>query len=291
MKTTFSISPTLDQILDFTYCYPSACFHTVDMPYRLCSPAAQDPANSRLWTDAEDEVLGFDLVQLPFSTLDWATRPGDEQLHDEIVAWGVARLEEVAGQRSGGLGFLLDSRSDRDPVAARNSFELDDWYIRNLAMKFMSSPLVPSTPSGFYIHPLNGEAEVAAYVALHRAAFQTRNMSSDWRTRILFHPRYQPQLDLIAEAADGRLAAFCIGWLDESDGDVVGQIEPVGVLPEFQGQGLGRAILLESLQRFYEVGAKRVLIDAESNNPASQHLYEAVGFREFNRTYKYFRRF
>jgi hypothetical protein len=182
-------------------------------------------------------VLGFGLVQLPFSTLDWAARPGDEQLHNEIVAWGVARLEEISGQRPDGLGFLLDSRSDRDPVAERNDFELDDWYIRNLAMEFVSSPLVPSTPSGFHIRPLNGEVEVAAYVDLHRAAFQSRNMTVDWRT--------------------------C----------------------------LGRAILSESLQRFYEMGAKRILIDAESNNPASQHLYEVAGFREINRTYKYFRHF
>jgi ribosomal-protein-alanine N-acetyltransferase len=105
------------------------------------------------------------------------------------------------------------------------------------------------------------------------------------------HPLYQPQLDLVAESADGKLAAFCIGWLAQIDASTVGQIEPLGVLPMFQGKGLGRAILSESLQRFKHLGAKQLLIDAESTNRASQSLYESVGFIERSRTYKYFRIF
>ena len=95
----------------------------------------------------------------------------------------------------------------------------------------------------------------------------------------------------MAVADNGKLAAFCIGWLGESDGELIGQIEPLGVLPEFQQRGLGRAILVEALQRFRAAGAKRAWIDAENTNEASQHLYEVVGFRERAATYKYFRLF
>jgi mycothiol synthase len=291
MKPIVTPSATLDKITEFTHRYPSACFHTIDMPYRLCSPAAQDPANCKLWMDESGEVLGFGLTQLPFSSLDWAVRPGNEALQTEIVAWGVERLQEIAHQRGEGFGYLLDSRTDNDPIAQEHGFVLDDWHIRNLDLSFDQPAQSASTPSGFHIRPLYGDAEVAAYVALHRAAFDTRNMSVEWRARTLSHPTYQPQLDLVAEAANGRLAAFCIGWLGEINGEVVGQIEPVGVLPEFQRQGLGRAILRHSLQRFYKLGAKRVLIDAESHNLSSKHLYEASGFREATTTYKYFRQF
>jgi mycothiol synthase len=183
-----------------------------------------------------------------------------------------------------GFGYLLDSRSENDAVALQNGFELDDWYIRNLVLTFEQSPPTPAIPEEFTIRPLNGEAEVAAYVDLHRAAFQSRNMSIEWRARTVSHPRYRPELDLVAESAD-------VGWLGEQNGEVVGQIEPLGVLPEFHRHGLGRAILQESLQRFYKAGVRRLLIDAENNNSGSQHLYESVGFREEARSYKYFRLF
>jgi ribosomal protein S18 acetylase RimI-like enzyme len=280
-----------DQILAFTQRSPFSCFHAIDMPYRLCSPAAQEPANCRLWHDRSGAVRGFGVVQLPFSTLDWAVRPGDESLRQEIVAWGVARLQEIARQRGERFGYLLDSRSNNDPVALAAGFEVDDWHIRNLMLEFSQPPTPPTIPSSFRIRPLSGQQEVAAYVDLHRAAFQTRNMSVEWRAKTLAHPLYQPDLDLVVEATDGQLVAFCIGWLGGSDGPLTGQIEPLGVLPAYHRQGLGRAILLESLQRFYKMGATRVLIDAENNNEASQHLYEGNGFREVAKSYKYFRLF
>jgi ribosomal protein S18 acetylase RimI-like enzyme len=286
------LSPNaLEQILSFTHQVPKSTFHSADMPYRLCSPAAQEPANRRVWTSAAGEVTGFGVTQLPFSTLDWAVRPGYESLQQEIVAWGVGRLEEIARQRGKGFGYLLDSRSDNDAVAVQYGFKLDDWCIRNLAIELSHPPRTTPLPNGFRIRPLNGEAEVSAYVDLHRAAFDTRNMSVEWRAKTLGHPLYQPELDLVAESDDGQLVAFCIGWLNKVNNELVGQIEPLGVLPAFQRRGLGRAILSESLHRFYQAGVRRVLIDAESYNDASQSLYERSGFTEVARTYKYFRRF
>lgn len=282
---------TLDQILAFTQRYPAACFDTIDMPYRLCSPAAQEPANCRIWTDDMGETVGFALTQLPFSTLDWAVCPGSEELQGEIIAWGIARLEEIARLRGEGFGYLIDSRRETDATPLQQGFELDDWHIRNLEMPLIAPTTKPQTPPGFTIRPLAGESEVAAYVDLHRAAFDSRNMTIEWRARTLAHPSYQPPLDLVAHTADGRLVAFCIGWLGEIDGETAGQIEPLGVLPEFQGQGLGRAILAEALNRFFQHGARRLFVDAESYNEASQHLYESAGFQETATTYKYFRRF
>jgi hypothetical protein len=61
-----------------------------------------------------------------------------------------------------------------------------------------------------------GAGEVEACVALHRAAFDSRNMTVEWRARILVRPEYRSELDCVAVAPDGRLAAFGIGWLDRS---------------------------------------------------------------------------
>ncbi|MEV4051573.1 hypothetical protein AB0J55_10340 [Amycolatopsis sp. NPDC049688] len=46
---------------------------------------------------------------------------------------------------------------------------------------------------------------------------------------------YRAGLDWVAEASDGRFAAQCLIWLDELN--AVGELEPVGTLPEFRRTG------------------------------------------------------
>jgi len=58
-----------------------------------------------------------------------------------------------------------------------------------------------------------GASEVQDYVELHRAVFESTNMTHAWRARTLGCLGYLHDLDLVAVAPDGRLAAFCIGWL------------------------------------------------------------------------------
>jgi mycothiol synthase len=279
----------LHRILQFTLQHPEQSFHVIDLPYRLCSPAAQDFDNVRIWVDEKGELIGFAVVQLPFSTVDYVVQPQFEHLKDSMLQWATSRLEAVAKLRGEGFGFLLDSRVEDDANALKHDFVLDDWHMRNLALP-LSHPLeTPVIPEGFEIRLLNSDAN--GYVELHRAAFNTKNMSVDWRERTLKHPIYCPDLDLVAVNGDGKLIAFCIGWVCEINGQKVGQIEPVGVLPEFQKMGLGRAILLENLRRMRESGVETILVDAESYNPASQHLYERAGFRDVSRVVKYFRWF
>ncbi len=133
-------------------------------------------------------------------------------------------------------------------------------------------------PTGFVIRPLNGESEVSAYVELHRAAFESRNMTVEWRARTLRSREYIPDLDLVCVAPDGRLAAFCIGWLNPT-GPVSGQIEPLGVHPDWRHLGLGRAILGEALRRLHHRGATRVYVETDQYRDAALGLYESTGFR------------
>ena len=84
---------------------------------------------------------------------------------------------------------------------------------------------------------------------------------------------------MVAGAADGGLAAFCIGWLPEDENGKRGQIEPMGVHPDFRHLGLGRAILSEGLRRLYEQGAQEIFVETDSYRDAAFALYESVGFR------------
>ena len=64
-------------------------------------------------------------------------------------------------------------------------------------------------------------------------------------------------LDLLSVAPNGRLAAFCIGWLHrQPGGEIGGQIEPLGVHADFRRQGLGCGILAVGLRRLQQHGAE-----------------------------------
>jgi ribosomal protein S18 acetylase RimI-like enzyme len=142
---------------------------------------------------------------------------------------------------------------------------------------------VPSgpLPDGYKIRPLAGEQEVAAYVELHQSVFQSKNMTEAWRRRTLQRAEYRPLIDLVVEAPDHQLAAFCICWFDENGpgNRPSGQIEPLGVSAAHRNLGLGRAILCEGLRRLHAMGAQQVFVETDNYRDAAFRLYESAGFR------------
>jgi mycothiol synthase len=278
----------LNTIYGMTASLPNVALHLTDLPWRLASPAAQDSAWVRLWEARDGTLLAWAILQFPWHCLDYEVRPGPhrEWLEQAVLDWAVERLTGEAASRGEELPFYVSARSsDMVRLAAvhRAGFRPDDWSYLHLSRDLREPVPRTALPDGFQIRPLAGEAEVAAYVATHRAAFGSTNMTADWRRRTIRDPRYVPELDLVAVGSDGTVAAFCVGWMTPPTASLadkrVAQIEPLGVLPAYQRIGLGRALLLEAFHRALTIGASRIEVDAESYNEASLGLYESAGFR------------
>src|SRR5262249_38455523 len=171
------------------------------------------------------------------------------------------------------------NQPNRSALAVRHGFALNDWHVVHLERP-LSAPLAePRSPAGFTLRPLAGPAEVEAYVALHRAAFGTENMTREWRRRTLEMPQHASALDLVAVAPGGRLAGFCICWPSHAGGRSVCQIEPLGVHPDFQRLGLGHVLLAEALGRMREHAAEWALVETYTVLPDALRLYTSAGFR------------
>ena len=135
-------------------------------------------------------------------------------------------------------------------------------------------------PTGFVVRSLAGESEVSAYVELHRAVFESKGMTVEWRARTLRRPEYAPDLDVVVAAPDGRLAAFCIGWLSEGAGGALeGRVEPLGCHPDFRRYALGRIALAEVLRRLQAHGAQQIYVETDNYRNTAFALYESLGFR------------
>ena len=267
--------------------FPASNLHIADLPYRLSSWALDDPENAALWADAEGRLLAWAVMQAPFWAIDYAMDPqAGPGLHRRILAWADSRARHVVGTPYGHPMWFVNvfaHQADRirDLEAAGYACQADvgeDSWSKVLLLRppGLAVPECP-IPPGFVLRPLAGQAEADAYVDLHRTVFESKSMTVEWRQRTLKQPEYLPDLDLVAVAPDGSLAAFCIAWLEAQSR--LGQIEPLGVHPAWRNLGLGQGILSEALRRLQACGAQQVCVETDEYRNPALALYESAGFR------------
>ncbi len=261
--------------------------HVIDLPYRLSSWAFDDPDNIGLWFNEKEQLVAWAVLQTPFWTIDYVYDPAvDLKLHPEILAWADHRAWATLNTAIGHPAWFVmvfSGQVERIHDLENAGFKCqsdvgEDSWSKVLMRRSIQTPVkVYRPPAGFMVHPLAGEKEVEAYVELHRSVFESKNMTVDWRLRTLRHPAYKPELDIVVEAPDGRLAAFCIGWLDQNSHD--GQVEPIGCHQDFRRYALGRVALSEGLHRLQALGAKNIFVETDSYRNTAFRLYESFDFQ------------
>ena len=249
----------------------------VDFEEKIQLPAVR--ATVRVW-EQNNEIVGMAYVD-PFNNLWFETDLNfAHELEQLVFDWGVdcirKRNAETGEQTT--LDFSCDA-NDPERLAFTERFGFDREEVRTL---YYSRPLDDTLityplPHGFSIRAALGESEVDALVALHRAAFGTENMTAEERLAIMRAPGYIPELDLVAVAPDGGLAAFCICGFDEND-PRAGYTDPIGVHPLYQKIGLGKAIVSAGLRNLQLRGARIARLGTSSQNNAMQKLAERMGF-------------
>jgi mycothiol synthase len=137
------------------------------------------------------------------------------------------------------------------------------------------------------IRPLDGQAELDGWLALYAEAFGPReNKLVHWRA-MREDPDHQPALDLVAVAADGRLAGFCYCSIAGFEASILphveGRTEPVAVSNAFQRRGIGHALICAGLHALRRHGAHSVILTTEIDNVDAHRFYRSLGYRELYR--------
>jgi len=91
----------------------------------------------------------------------------------------------------------------------------------------------------------------------------------DWYANMQSAPLYRRDLDIVAEAPNGEIAAFSTIWYDDVNRSAVCVL--VGTAPEYQRLGLGKAVITEGLRRLQHMGGTRVF--ANGFDPPANALY------------------
>jgi len=235
-------------------------------------------ATTRLWLNEETRLVGFAYVDA-FHTLrfdiDWQHR--EDSLENEIMMWGISCLKD----RHPFL-YATSHETDDQRIACleRNQFARRPGTILHMACSLAASIPAPRVPAGFYIRPVEGETEAAAVVALHRAAFGTSYLTTERRLETMQKKTYDRTLDLVAVAADGTLAAYAMGQVNEQEGKQgVSYADLFATHPSYRGLGLASALMRMLLRRLQAGGYRVAQLSTDSTNQAMQYVAQTAGFR------------
>lgn len=89
--------------------------------------------------------------------------------------------------------------------------------------------------------------------------------------------------DDYASAPAGGCVATVQGVIDESG---FGAIQNVGVVPDYRGRGLGRALVVKALAGFAAAGAGRAFLEVTARNEPAVRVYRDLGFRCYRTIYR-----
>ncbi|WP_313676842.1 mycothiol synthase [Mycolicibacterium sp.] len=147
------------------------------------------------------------------------------------------------------------------------------------------------SPQGISLRSYGGSADHAELLRVNNAAFAWHPEQGGWtETEIaerLAAPWFEPDgLFLAYDDSTGALCGF--HWTkvhDEKLGEVLGEVYVLGVDPQAQGRGLGRALILHGLEHLatrLPGPQTAVMLYVESDNAAAIKTYEALGFAQFS---------
>ncbi|MBB2908819.1 ribosomal protein S18 acetylase RimI-like enzyme [Streptosporangium becharense] len=264
---------------------PSARHHIGGLAWSRFQHVGREPQwPTALW-ERDGETLAWGWVTSP-GTLDLLVHPGHPELADEVLGWfrEVATGDELTVT-------ILEGEERLGEALVRHGYRrrtVDSPFLVHMSRDLDGLPEA-TVPPGFVLRHVRGEEDVPARVAVHRSAFAPSSVVEESYRNVMAAWPYRPELDRVVEAPDGRLAAYCLVWLDEVNG--VGELEPVGTHPDFRRMGLARAACLDALHRLREAGAGTAVVSprGDAGYPVPMRLYGTLGFRVGDRTTDYTR--
>lgn len=206
--------------------------------------------------------------------------PAHEAVMDEYVAWAEARAR-AAGLNQIAPFWVLDHDTVMDRLMqARGFVAIACDPAPPLFERSLDALPAIRLPSGFTVQAVRSLDDGRLRARVAHGAFRPHD---DWGAYAAKYAQfmgsavYEGERDLFVRSPDGRGASACTIWFDPVN--AVGLFEPVATHPDFQGQGLGKAVMAEGLRRMRAAGMRRAIVGFDPTNAAALGLYTSSGFR------------
>ncbi|GHG58712.1 mycothiol acetyltransferase [Sinomonas cellulolyticus] len=151
----------------------------------------------------------------------------------------------------------------------------------------------PALPEGVSIRTFEPGRDEDAWLAANHAAFahhpeQGQLRRSDLEARMA-EDWFDPAGFFLAVDEDDRILGFHWTKVHPAHGEhrALGEVYVVGVVPEAQGNGLGRALTLHGIDYLHSLGLGTVMLYTDADNLPAVAMYRRLGFTLWDRDVLY----
>jgi len=251
----------------------------------------------RLWHDEESKLVGYAMLGEDPS-FDFQVLPEFEWtgIEADAFAWAEMSLNELRQRDASRWNGELVSGSRQDDsmriaFLEEHAFHYSGRFAEVNMLRSLSMPIpMLAVPTDCRVCSMADLDDISDRAAAEREVWlpwTVGNVTDDDYAYFMQLPGYHPDLDVVALAPDGKIAAYVVGWVDSQNR--IGDFGPVGARQEYRRQGFARLALVESLHRMLAYGMERICISTGISNTPAFNLYSSLGFTAVNRYLDYVR--
>lgn len=239
---------------EWMYCHP------------YCDRAALDSIG--LWFDG-GKVVGAAIFDLYYGEAFCAAMPSCQHLLPEIYEYAYENLKDDQGLSA---AISVSDHNTHRLLASLGYTPTDQ------KEHLFSLPLTKTgpycLPEGYSIQEIHLPEDQLAYQTVIWKGFDHEGDMAEWEKMRSSAAPLPPHLDsrlcLAVTDENGEFLAHCTCWYDSRTD--YAYIEPVCTIPAHRGRGLGKAVVLEALNRCRRLGIKEALVLSD------QVFYQKLGF-------------
>ncbi|MBN2549292.1 MAG: GNAT family N-acetyltransferase [Anaerolineales bacterium] len=237
---------------------------------RYLEPLEYFTSHVHLWREESGQLAGC-LIHYYHLIFPQVSRQ-HRSLEDAMFVWAE---QNWAGESKQIATFVFEHDLERQELLARRGYA-DRGRVEVVRLYDLGHDrTLPSLPAGFRFAARAelGEA-VEEYLALENAIWGRTSLDEAWFRGKSSAPHYSLDWDLAVLSPEGRQVGACLAWLDWQHH--LGEIDPLGVHPDYRRLGLARALCLESFGRMRQAGMQVACIASEAADPLVDHLYASL---------------
>lgn len=175
------------------------------------------------------------------------------------------------------------------PVPGAAEFAAATGGVAIRRLELMRRPAMPLTPvppvPGYRVRTFVPGVDEDAWLAANAAAFAGHPEQGALTLTDLRDREAQPWFDpagfflLQPEAQSGPPPIAAFHWTKRPPADDIGEVYAVGVVPAYQGQGLGRWVTAIGVEHLIASGVEAIELYVEADNLPARRTYTSLGFR------------